>query len=146
MTARRLVRLGWVLAVALATTLATALPAAATGKSPKGTTSLASVLAADGSGFDQNSYDDDILDNAVGAVLANDAGSSVAVLADGSVPLTAFLPNDRAFRKLVKSLTGTTYASEADVFAAVAGLGLPTVESVCSTTSYRAPRSPTGRP
>ena len=54
----------------------------------------------------------------------------MAVLADGSVPLTAFLPTDRAFRKLVKSLTGTAPASEAEVFAAVADLGLPTVEDV----------------
>jgi hypothetical protein len=44
------------------------------------------------------------LDNAVGAVLAAKPNSPVAVLADGNVPLTAFLPTDGAFRRLAHSL------------------------------------------
>ena len=72
-------------------------PAAA---STPGTTSLAQVLASDGDTFDRNPYDFDVLDQAVGAVLAAKPTSPVAVLADGSVPLTAFVPNDRAFQLL----------------------------------------------
>ncbi len=145
MIARRIARLGCVVAVALATVLATTLPASATGKTPKGTDSLASVLAADGSGFDRNWNDFDITDNAVSAVLAAKPDSAVAVLADGTVPLTAFLPTDRAFRKLAKDLTGKTYKTEAKVFGALAStLGIDTIENVLlyhvvpgATVTYR---------
>ena len=132
MIARRLIRLGCVLAVALATVLATAAPASAhTRTHAKGTSSLAALLARDGSGFDHNWNDFDITDNAVQAVLKAKPGSAVAVLADGTVPLTAFLPTDRAFRRLAHDLTGTWYKNEADVFGAVAGaLGINTIEKV----------------
>ena len=144
MIVRRLARLVAVLAVALATVLATALPASATGKT-KGTDSLASVLAADGSGFDRNWNDFDIVDNAVTAVLDAKPDSAVAVLADGSVALTAFLPTDRAFRKLARELTGKTYKTEAQVFGALAStLGIDTIENVLlyhvvpgATVTYR---------
>jgi hypothetical protein len=96
-----------------------------------GTTSLASVLAADGSRFDRNWNDYDILDNAVHAVLAAKPTSPVAVLADGTVPLTAFLPNDRAFQLLALSVTHRWYGSEQGVFTALAGaLGIDTIEKV----------------
>ena len=145
MLARRLTRVACVLAVALATVLATALPASATGKTPKGTDRLASVLAADGSGFDRNWNDFDIVDNAVTAVLGAKPDSAVAVLADGSVALTAFLPTDRAFRKLARDLTGKTYKTEAQVFGALASsLGIETIENVLlyhvvpgATVTYR---------
>ena len=88
------------------------------------------VLLADKSGFDRNSKDFDILTAAVKAVLAAKPKSAVGVLADGKVRLTAFIPNDNAFRLLVKDLTGKTYKNEANVFTAVAGLGIPTVEKV----------------
>ena len=144
MIARRAVRLGCVLTAALATLLATALPANATGRTPKGTASLAALLAKDGGGFDKNPYDYDILDNAVTAVLTAKPDSPVAVLADGTVPLTAFLPNDRAFKRLAQDVVGGSYKSEAAVFGAVAGLGLDTIENVLlyhvvpgSTITYR---------
>ncbi len=145
MIARRAVRLGCVLTVALATLLATALPANATGKTPRGTASLAALLAKDGAGFDKNPYDYDILDNAVTAVLTAKPDSPVAVLADGTVPLTAFLPNDRAFKKLAKDVLGGSYGSERAVFTALAGaLGVDTIESVLlyhvvpgATVNYR---------
>jgi uncharacterized surface protein with fasciclin (FAS1) repeats len=50
------------------------------------------------------------------------------VLADGRVRLTAFIPDDAAFRLLVRDLTGKAPAKEQDVFKAVASLGIPTVE------------------
>ena len=95
-----------------------------------GTRSLATVLAQDGSSFDHNWRDFDIVDAAVTAVLKAKPSSPVAVLADGTVPLTAFLPTDRAFRVLVKDLTGKWYHSERQVFAATASLGIDTVEAV----------------
>ncbi len=128
---QRLTRLGAVLALALATLLATALPAGAAAKTPKGTTSLAAVLAADGAGFDRNPFDYDILDNAVTAVLTAKPNSPVAVLADGKVALTAFLPTDAAFLTLAHDLLHKRYKSESAAFAALAGaLGVDTIESV----------------
>jgi hypothetical protein len=112
--------------------------------STTGTRSLAAVLAKDGSGFDRNWDDFDIVDNAVTAVLSAKPGSPVGVLADGTVALTAFLPTDRAFRHLATDLTGKRYRSEAAVFAAVASLGIDTVEAVLlyhvvpgATVTYR---------
>lgn len=128
---QRLARLGGVLALALATLLATALPANAAAKTPKGTTSLAAVLAADGAGFDKNPFDYDILDNAVTAVLTAKPDSPVAVLADGKVALTAFLPTDAAFLTLARDLLHKRYKSESAAFTALAGaLGVDTIESV----------------
>ena len=96
-----------------------------------GTRSLATVLAADGDTFDRNWSDYDVLTQAVGAVLAAKPSSPVSVLADGSVPLTAFLPNDRAFQLLAADLTGTWYRSESELFGALAtGLGVDTIETV----------------
>ena len=114
-------------AVALAGSAALAPQASAT---TTGTTSLAAVLTADKSGFDHNKRDYDIVTAAVLAVLKAKPKSPVGVLADGKTPVTAFIPNDEAFRKLVYSLTGKTVHKEKDVFAAVAGLGIDTVETV----------------
>ena len=97
----------------------------------QGTRSLASVLAADGDTFDRNWSDYDVLTQAVGAVLAAKPNSPVGVLADGTVPLTAFLPNDRAFQLLAADLTGKWYRSESALFTALAtGLGVDTIETV----------------
>jgi hypothetical protein len=94
-----------------------------------GTSSLAALLASDGDTFDRNWYDFDILDQAVAAVLAAKPGSPVAVLADGTVPLTAFLPNDRAFQVLAWDLTHRWYGSEQQVLTALAGaVGIDAIE------------------
>ena len=103
----------------------TVLPAA------KGTTSLAAVLTAKGGGtFDKNWHDYDIVTAAVLAVLSAKPSSPVGALTDGSVALTAFIPNDRAFQILVTSLTGSTPKTEKKTFKAVASLGIDTVEAV----------------
>ena len=129
MEVRRLVAAG--AAVLLSGTLAvTTIGPAEADSSSRGTRSLAKVLAKDGSGFDHNWRDYDIVDNAVGAVLAAKPGSAVGVLADGKTPVTAFLPDDRAFRILVKDLTGKKPRTEKQTFKAVAGLGIDTVETV----------------
>jgi uncharacterized surface protein with fasciclin (FAS1) repeats len=95
-----------------------------------GTRSLVQVLLADKSGFDRNGKDFDVLTAAVKAVLAAKPKSAVSVLGNGKVALTAFIPNDAAFRHLVRDLTGKAPAAEQDVFKAVASLGIPTIEKV----------------
>lgn len=105
-------------------------PAAQAGHHGLGDRSLAALLTADESGFDRNAQDFDIVTAAVLAVLDAKPDSAVGVLADGGATLTAFVPRDGAFRLLVRDLTGTAPASEADVFAAVADLGIDTVETV----------------
>lgn len=112
-------------AAALAGGIALATPAQATPDS------LAGVLGVgdESLGFDKNRYDFDILREAAEAVLAADSNSPVGVLADGSVPLTAFIPNDRAFQVLEWSLTGSWEWRESEVFdgivAAAGTLGDP---------------------
>ncbi|MET0693215.1 MAG: fasciclin domain-containing protein [Propionibacteriaceae bacterium] len=133
MFARRLTRIGCALALAVATTVAAAPLADAhtKGAHTPGTSSLAALLAKDGAGFDRNWNDFDIADNAVQAVLKAKPDSPVAVLADGKVALTAFLPTDQAFRRLATDLTGKKYRSESTVFSTLAGqLGVDTIEAV----------------
>jgi uncharacterized surface protein with fasciclin (FAS1) repeats len=114
--------------------VAVLIPATASGaqaSKPLGTRSLAQVLAGGGKGFDHNPNDFDILNAAVGAVLKAKPSSPVAVLANGKVALTAFLPTDRAFENLVRELTGSrSRPSEKQAFTAVAGLGITTVEGI----------------
>ena len=96
---------------------------------PLGTNSLAAVLTAKSS-FDKKSKNFDILTAAVLAVLEARPNSAVKVLTDGSAALTAFIPTDGAFKKLVKALTGKNPKSEQAAFATVAGLGIKTVEQI----------------
>jgi uncharacterized surface protein with fasciclin (FAS1) repeats len=95
-----------------------------------GDRSLAAVLTTGGVSFDRNWKDYDIVTAAVLAVLKAKPGSQVKVLTDGNVTLTAFIPNDNAFRVLVKQLTGRAPKSESATFSAVAGLGIPAIEKV----------------
>lgn len=104
-----------------------AAPAASADPAP---TSLAEVLTSDGNQFDRNYYDFDIVTEAVLAVLADNPNSPVKLLTEGEKAATAFIPNDRAFQLLVKDLTGKWVRGEANIFAAVASLGLDTVETV----------------
>ena len=98
---------------------------------PSGTTSLAEVLTSDGNRFDRDARDYDIVTEAVLAVLAAKPDSAVGVLADGTVPVTAFIPNDYSFRVLVKDLTGRWYRSEERVFTKLAAaVGIDAIESV----------------
>ncbi|GAA0811540.1 fasciclin domain-containing protein [Spirilliplanes yamanashiensis] len=125
-------RLGAGITVTVLATTAVAVPAAqASGSHHRGTTSLATVLGKDRSGFDRNPRDFDVLSAAVKAVLTAKPNSPVKVLADGKTRLTAFLPTDRAFRVLVRDITHQRYLpSERAAFNAVAGLGIDTVENV----------------
>jgi uncharacterized surface protein with fasciclin (FAS1) repeats len=128
----RFTRLTAVATAAVIASALTAAPATAHGKTkPLGTKSLAAVLTADKGGFDRRGGDYDILTAAVLAVLKAKPSSKVKVLTDGKTALTAFLPNDRAFQKLVADLQRSKrLPSEKAAFTAVAGLGIPTVETV----------------
>ena len=118
------------IAAASAAALAAGALAAPAANAADGNKSLAAVLTAETPKFDKNSKDFDILTAAVLAVLDAKPTSKVGVLADGSVALTAFAPTDKAFRILAEDLTGKHISSEKKVFAAVAGLGIDTVETV----------------
>ena len=123
----RKIATGIAAASALALAVGTAAPAAAA----DGTTSLAEVLTSDGGKqFDKNWHDFDIVTEAALAVLAEKPRSAVGLLTQGDQALTAFIPNDRAFRLLVRDLTGKKPRTEAATFKAVAGLGIDTVETV----------------
>jgi len=117
-----------VAAAAVATGAIAAAPAAQA--STPGTNSLAAVLLADGDTFDGNANDFDIVTQAALAVLAAKPSSPVKVLTDGTVPVTAFIPRDQAFRLFVYSTTGKWIRSEQGVFNAVASFGIDTVETV----------------
>lgn len=122
------------LAVTASTVLATAAPSGAADSAANkgtGTRSLATVLAADGNRFDHNWGDFDIVHRAVTTVLSAKPGSDVAVLTKGNKRVTAFLPTDRAFRRLVEDLTGQRKKTEKAVFATVAkSFDVDTIESV----------------
>jgi uncharacterized surface protein with fasciclin (FAS1) repeats len=128
----RPIRKGRIAAVATTIALAatTALGAAPAQAAP-GTTSLAEVLAADGNHLDRKWGDFDIVEKAVYAVLAAKPDSPVALLADGNAKLTAFVPTDRAFRKLVADLTGDRKRTEKGVLRAITKLvDVDTLETV----------------
>jgi uncharacterized surface protein with fasciclin (FAS1) repeats len=120
--------------VAAAAALALTVPATAAQAAPKKdglkNKSLAKVLAPASEGFNKKWNDYNILANSVGAVLAAKPESPVAVLADGKVKLTAFIPNDRAFQRLVTDLTGTKFKKERKVYNAALTLGVDTIEQV----------------
>ena len=104
----------------LATTAAVAAaPAATASGTATGTRSLAAVLTSDGNRFDRNWYDYDIVTEAVLAVLAAKPASPVGLLTDGTVPLTAFIPNDRAFQVLAHDLTKKWPGTEEKTFDAL---------------------------
>jgi uncharacterized surface protein with fasciclin (FAS1) repeats len=133
MNLRRLTSGFTALAMTGAVFAATTAPADAGDEDKKkvGNRSLATVLGADGSGFDKNPNDFDILENAVLAVLKAKPDSPVGVLADGKQRLTAFAPTDAAFRHLTADLTGKRIKSERKVFTTLAGAaGIDTIEAV----------------
>ena len=118
-------------ATALTMTAALSAPAATAAASEEGDRSLAAVLTSDEDQFDNDWYDYDVVTEAVLAVLEAKPDSSVGVLTDGETPLTAFIPNDRAFQLLVSDLTGTWEHSEEHVFSSLASaVGIDAIESV----------------
>ena len=70
--------------------------------------------------------------------------SPVAVLTQGKKRVTAFIPTDAAFRRLVTDLTGNTPRTERATFTRLSRRSRTSTPSrrSCSTTWSRAPRSP----
>jgi uncharacterized surface protein with fasciclin (FAS1) repeats len=121
MSLRRSISLALV-GAALATAVAVpAASAASPADAPAG--SVLDLLEADGTAFDSNWYDFDILEAAARVVVSapDKGGSAVLALADPSASLTVLAPNDRAFQVLARSLTGTWYRTEEGVLGAIAG-------------------------
>jgi uncharacterized surface protein with fasciclin (FAS1) repeats len=115
--------------IGLAATLGAVAVAPATASAQAAPT-LADILLSDSAqdgadGFDHDWHDYDIVTQAVLLF-----PGLVAAASNPDAELTAFLPNDRAFRKLVKDISDAPARTEADVFAAVASLGTDTVLAV----------------
>jgi hypothetical protein len=102
---------------------ATGATQAASDSGPLGTTSLATVLAADGHGFDHNRRDFDLVDRFVSRVLAAKPHSDLAILTHGRRHVTAFLPTDGAFRRAAVIIVGKRFTSERKVFRALMKAG-----------------------
>jgi hypothetical protein len=88
---------------------------------------LADKASDDANGFDRRLFDYDIVTQAI--LLFPDL---TAAAANPNATLTAFLPNDAAFYRLVRELTGSYPRSEKAAFDAVASLGRDTVKLVLS--------------
>lgn len=126
MTIRRITAL-----VAVSACVLGAAAPAAQASEELGTNPLAAVLTADGDTFDSNGADFDIVTEAALAVIATKPDTAVKVLTDGTVPVTAFIPNDNAFRHLLFDMTGSWKTKEADVFSGlVEAAGVDAIESV----------------
>ena len=111
MALRRIAKMGAALLVAGALAIGAAPPASAHKSSSSGNRSLAAVLAKDGSRFDRNWNDYDIVDHGgEGGAHGQADQPGRSVLADGKTRVTAFLPDDRAFHLLVKDITGSWVA------------------------------------
>lgn len=95
-----------------------------------GTSPLTEVLNLQAAAFDSNAGDFDIFTAVFLDVWGQLPESPVRAIAQGGTALTAFVPTDQAFRKLVKYLTGKTLKREARVANAVMSLGAKTVEKV----------------
>ena len=100
------------------------------GETKLGLNALTNVLNVSEYQFDSNLADFDILTYLALDVMGAKPNSPVWAIADGNVKLTAFLPTDRAFKKLVKALTGQSYVRERKIYLAVRALGVNTVEKV----------------
>ena len=94
------------------------------------TTPLVELLNLKTASFDSNLADFDIFTALFMDVWGLIPESDIQQITMGSDALTAFIPNDRAFRRLVTFLTGKTLNNESNIAMAVMNLGEETVESV----------------
>ncbi len=119
------------LAGSLALASVTTFGATSSATAAPGNTSLAEVLAADGAKLDKNWKDFDIVEAAVLTVLDAKPRSPLRLITKGGQRLTVFLPNDAAFRRLVKDLTGKQPKSEkATVNAVLSVADVDTLETI----------------
>ena len=91
---------------------------------------LTEVLNLSRAGFDDDLGDYDIFTYLFMEVWGAKPLSAVGVISDGYVPLTAFIPTDRAFRKLTTAITGKRLKNESVIANTVMSLGVKAVEQV----------------
>ena len=91
---------------------------------------LTEVLNLSRAGFDDDLGDYDIFTYLFMEVWGAKPLSAVGVISDGYVPLTAFIPTDRAFRKLTTAITGKVLKNESVIANTVMSLGVKAVEQV----------------
>lgn len=91
---------------------------------------LTEVLNLSRAGFDDDLGDYDIFTYLFMEVWGAKPLSAVGVISDGYMPLTAFIPTDRAFRKLTTAITGKVLKNESVIANTVMSLGVKAVEQV----------------
>jgi uncharacterized surface protein with fasciclin (FAS1) repeats len=134
---RRTVSLALAGAALVTATAVPAVSAATPIDGPAG--SVLHVLEADGTAFDSNWYDFDIVEAAARAVVDTKGvgNTKVAALANPDAALTVFAPNDRAFQVLAKELTGKWYGTEAGVVNGIVGaLGADAINTLETVLLY----------
>ena len=89
----------------------------------RGINAVSTVINIEEFGLDSNLADFDIFTMLALDVMGKRPNSRIWRMADGFFPLTAFVPTDRAFKKLVKSLTGVSYDRERKIYEAARSLG-----------------------
>ncbi|MFM1789606.1 MAG: hypothetical protein RLZZ12_955 [Actinomycetota bacterium] len=91
---------------------------------------LTEVLDLRYASFDNDFSDFDVFTDLWMRVWGELPESPIQAISQGNTALTAFVPTDRAFQRVVTFLTGKTYKSEARIANAVMSLGAKTVEKV----------------
>ena len=91
---------------------------------------LTEVLNLSRADFDDDLGDYDIFTYLFMEVWGAKPLSAVGVISDGYMPLTAFIPTDRAFRKLTTAITGKVLKNESVIANTVMSLGVKAVEQV----------------
>jgi hypothetical protein len=87
------------------------------------TATLGALLVAEGpGGFDEYGGDYDIIRNVVLAILGSGTPTNLGAALDPGADLTVFLPNDRAFQRLVDQLAGV-WLPEDEIIDAILGAG-----------------------
>ncbi len=131
-----------VLVTAIAAPVAAA-PAAQAGKAapapaaPAPAGSILALLEADGTNFDRDWYDFDILEAAGRTVLGAKPTSPVSAITVPNAGITVFAPNDRAFQLLALSLTGKwSWTEEAVVNSLITALGASAVDTIENVLLY----------
>lgn len=89
----------------------------------KGINAISTVIGVQDFAFDSDLSNFDIFTFLTLDVLGKRPNSRLWRMADGTVPMTAFIPTDRAFKKLVKALTGVNYSSERKIYNVARTLG-----------------------
>lgn len=89
----------------------------------RGINAISTVIGVEDFAFDSDLSDFDIFTFLTLDVLGKRPNSRLWRMADGTVPMTAFVPTDRAFKKLVKALTGFSYEREREIYNVARTLG-----------------------